>query len=203
MRNRAARRCLILLLLLLISMASQAGSNEPTPRPAEVQKPPQTKGSEPKAQTQSEQERAKEPIAVIKEAPSKQTENKAAKNTDEADNKTSSDWWMVWLTVILAFIAFLQLIVFGLQARRLRQTIVTMKELGEKQSADMQGWIAVADKSASAAKEAADAATASAGVAKHTLIASHRAWMKIEACVAAYCVVPGAPISSGLSDFEA
>jgi hypothetical protein len=43
------------------------------------------------------------------------------------------------------------LIVFGMQARRLRQTIVTMKKLGENQSVDMQASIAVAKDSAEAA----------------------------------------------------
>ncbi len=62
----------------------------------------------------------------------------------------SSDWMLVWLTLALALVGLLQLIVFGLQARRLRQTIDTMKKLGSQQSADTQASIAVAQMAADA-----------------------------------------------------
>ncbi len=92
-----------------------------------------------------------------RDAPPEVAQKESADDSKKANNRASPDWWMVWLTAILAVIAFLQLIVFGLQAHRLRQTIVTVKELGEKQSADMKASIAVAKESADAAKVSADA----------------------------------------------
>lgn len=157
MRNRAVRRCLILL-PLLVSAATSAKSNDPSPSPSEIRKPEQSKPSEPKAPAQKNQDRTAVPPLIIKEAPASQAQKESAENAKEADSKTATDWWMVWLTGILAFVAFLQLIVFGLQARRLRQTIETMEKIGTDQSKDMQGWIAVAKESADAAKKSADVA---------------------------------------------
>lgn len=155
MRNSAVRRCLILL-PILASAATLAKSNGPSPSPPEIRKPEQSKPGEPEAPAQKNQDRTAIPPLVIKEAPAQKAQKEPTENTKEADSKTSTDWWMVWLTGILAFVASLQLIVFGLQARRLRQTIETMKKIGADQSKDMQGWIAVADKSADAAKRSAD-----------------------------------------------
>ncbi len=44
-----------------------------------------------------------------------------------------TDWYIVWLTSIIAVVGFLQLTVFGLQARRLRQTIETMDDTAVRQ----------------------------------------------------------------------
>ena len=50
-----------------------------------------------------------------------------------------------------------QAVVFWIQAKRLKETIKAMQKIAMDQSKDMQGWIAVADKSASAARKSADA----------------------------------------------
>ncbi len=68
-------------------------------------------------------------------------------------------------------VLIVQTLVFGLQARRLKQTIDAMKGLGDKQSADM-------GLSITHAETAAKAAFTSAEVAKQTLIASNRAWIE-------------------------
>ena len=57
-------------------------------------------------------------------------------------NAGQPDWWMVWLTAIIAAIGFMQLIVFGIQARRLRQTIRKMDEIATGQTSDMAKSIA-------------------------------------------------------------
>lgn len=154
MRNRAARGCLIFL-SLLASAATLAKSNDPIPSPPEIRKPEQSKPGEPEAPAQKNQDRTAIPSLTIKEAPAQKAQKESAENAKEADSKTYTDWWMVWLTGILAFVAFLQLVVFGLQARRLRLTIETMEKIGEKQSADMQASIATAQSAADAAMKAA------------------------------------------------
>lgn len=152
MRNRAVRGCLILL-PLLVSAATLAKSNNPSPSPPEIRKPEQPKPGEPETPAQKNQDRTAISPLIIKEAPTPKAQKEPAENTKETDSKTSTDWWMVWLTGILAFVASLQLIVFGLQARRLRQTIETMKKIGADQSRDMQSSIGVAKESADAARD--------------------------------------------------
>ena len=151
------RRCLILL-PLLVSAATSAKSNDPSPSPSEIRKPEQSKPSEPKAPAQKKSGSHRSTSFDNQRGASQPSSKRSAENAKEADSKTATDWWMVWLTGILAFVAFLQLIVFGLQARRLRQTIETMEKIGTDQSKDMQGWIAVAKESADAAKKSADVA---------------------------------------------
>jgi hypothetical protein len=172
MRNRAVRGCLILL-PLLVSAATLAKSNDPSPSPSEIRKPEQSKPGEPEAPAKKNQDRTAIPPFIIKEAPAPKAQKEASENTKEADSKTSPDWWMVWLTGILAFVASLQLIVFGLQARRLRQTIEAMKKIGADQSRDMQASIAVA-------KESADAAIDSNKLTRDLFYAEQRPWLILE-----------------------
>ena len=157
MRNRAFRGCLIVLLVFVVADA-RPQSNPPSPSPAEIQKPEQPKAGEAKAPAQPDQNNSQAPAFGIKQEPSKSAQYEPAENPKDTDEKASADWWMVKLTAILAAIGALQLVIFGLQARRLRQTIDTMKELGKQQSADMQASIAVAKEAADAAKYSADAA---------------------------------------------
>lgn len=70
------------------------------------------------------------PIA-IKVIPPSVTDKKSAADNKERDGKSESDWWLVRLTGVLAIIGFLQLIVFGQQARRLRQTVTTMEDTAD------------------------------------------------------------------------
>ena len=52
---------------------------------------------------------------------------KTAAAQQERKDKSESDWWLVKLTGILALIGVIQIVVFGLQARRLRQTVNATK----------------------------------------------------------------------------
>jgi hypothetical protein len=179
MRNRAVRGCLILFPLLILT-ATLAKSNNPSPSPPEIRKPEQSKSGEPEAPAQKNQNRTAIPPLIIKEAPAPKAQKEPAENTKEADSKSSTDWWMVWLTGILAFVASLQLIVFGLQARRLRQTIETMKKIGADQSRDMQASIAIAKESAEAAKLSADTAIDSNKLTRDLFYAEQRPWLILE-----------------------
>jgi len=64
---------------------------------------------------------------VIKVIPPPDDDTKSAAEKKEREDKSESDWWLVKLTGVLALLGLLQLFVFGLQARRLRQTIGEMK----------------------------------------------------------------------------
>jgi hypothetical protein len=70
---------------------------------------------------------------IVKLAPTPQSQAEAAEKSDEEKDQLSSNWWLVRATWLLAIIGLLQLCVFGLQARRLRQTIKTMDETAVRQ----------------------------------------------------------------------
>jgi hypothetical protein len=69
---------------------------------------------------------------------------------------------MVRLTGIIGLIGFLQLIVFGLQARRLKYTIEKMDEIATGQTADMQASIGQTARTAVAMEGVAEALATSA-----------------------------------------
>jgi hypothetical protein len=94
---------------------------------------------------------------VIKVLPPFNEDEKTAAEKKERQDKTESDWWLVKLTGTLAAIGVLQLVVFGLQARRLRQTVDEMK---------------IATK---ASEKSAEAARKSAEVAEKALITTTKA----------------------------
>ena len=75
---------------------------------------------------------------VVKVIPPKITAEEATADKKERKEKQESDWWLVRLTAVLALIGVLQVIVFGWQARRLRQSVEVTKEAADaaKKSAD-------------------------------------------------------------------
>jgi hypothetical protein len=103
------------------------------------------------------QQRDAQSIAGIQPAPKTQQEppDEKAKELDQS----FANWWMVRLTAVIATIGFIQIFVFGLQARRLRETIEKMGEIAEGQTVDMKASVA----------EAVRTATAMEGVAASTM----------------------------------
>ena len=70
--------------------------------------------------------------------PTKAIGDEASNGKAKESDRSSADWWMVRLTGTIAFISFVQAIVFGLQARRLKQTIEKMDAIAGQQSQDVQ-----------------------------------------------------------------
>jgi hypothetical protein len=149
-------RCSLIFAALVASSPTFAKSNQPIPRPSEIKQPPEEKSEKPAPPHDDQRQHALEPPAIIENTPAQQTQKEPVNDAKKTDDKASADWWMVWLTGVLAFIAFLQLIVFGLQARRLRQSIIKMDEIAAGQTKDMADTI----------KESGRSATAMEGVMK-------------------------------------
>lgn len=91
----------------------------------------------------------KQPLSV-KILPIRKTDEEIAQETKDRADTSSANWSMVKLTGIIGLIGLLQLVVFGLQARRLRQTIDKMEEIAKGQTADMRASIGEATRAASA-----------------------------------------------------
>ena len=94
----------------------------------------------------------------------------AGTNKSEGFDYTSADWWVAAFTLLLAVIAVGQLIVFGMQARRLHQTVEAMKEAESRQSRDTKDLLAATKDAALAAKQFAD-------VAEKTMALNDRPWI--------------------------
>ena len=68
---------------------------------------------------------------VIKVLPPPNDPEKAKREAEKETDKSNADWWIVKLTGVLAAIGFFQLLVFGYQAKLLRETVTATREIGE------------------------------------------------------------------------
>ena len=107
---------------------------------------------------------------LVKLVPTPKTPKEASQEQAEREEKTYSDSWMVRLTGILALIAGLQLVVFGVQARRLKQTIEKMDQIATDQTSDMQSSIAQATRAAGAMEKVAESMAVSAEAVKQSVL---------------------------------
>lgn len=112
------RVILLVLLSLVLAWSVYASPKQQQPLPhtddAQNHAKPDERGTE------------KAPL-VIKVLPPPNEAEKAAADQQDRQDKSKSDWSLVGLTGILAIIGVIQIVVFSLQARRLRQTVDEMK----------------------------------------------------------------------------
>ncbi len=125
----------------------------PTPRLWDIQQPPQTKAAATSNEPGTNNRGTEASPVIVKIMPAQKTAAESAEDQQEREEKASADLWTLWLTGSLAFVGALQLLVFGYQALKLRQTIQAMKDIAAGQSADMQNSIAEAARAASAMQE--------------------------------------------------
>ncbi len=119
----------------------------------------QTQAHPSTTQQQSDRnERAAAPAPIIVQVlPAKKTQHEAAEEKAERQDQSDANWWLVRLTAVLACIGVLQTVVFGWQARRLKQTIDKMDEIATGQTGDMQASIGQATRAAAAMEGVANA----------------------------------------------
>jgi len=122
-------RALWAIALLAICFAAQ--SQEPSPSPAKPSQPRQH-------QTGSGQQQAPRNQSVTIKAPVEikllntgKTSEEAKQEAEERKEKSSSDRWMVILTGVLGFLAFLQLLAFIVQAIYLGKTVAGAEAAAE------------------------------------------------------------------------
>lgn len=98
---------------------------------------------------------------VVRTLPSEKTQAETAEEEAEKKDVSAANWWMVRLTAIIGGIGFVQMIVFGIQARRLGETIEKMDAIAKREATENQELTEIARNNAAAA---ASQATAMAGV---------------------------------------
>jgi hypothetical protein len=105
---------------------------------------------QPKSKSQqtapADQRGTQESPLVVKVLPAIKTPEEAAREKKDREDKTENDGNLVKLTGVLAFVGFCQLLVYGYQAKKLRETV----ESAGEQSEAMERHIAEAARSASA-----------------------------------------------------
>lgn len=114
------------------------------------QNPPPRSNSAPKPANADQRGTEASPV-VVNVIPTTVRPEDSTRGQQRAEDKEKADWWLVRLTGVLALVGVIQIGVFGLQARRLRETVEEMRD-ASKITADL----------AEAAKTQAIAATASA-----------------------------------------
>jgi len=126
----------ILVLLFVIAMALNSYAQSPK------QKQPLPKPNEAQQNTKPDERGTDEMPLIIKVLPPPDEAEKTAANKQERQDKSNSDWWLVALTGVLAFIGVVQIIVFSIQARRLRQTVDEMRKSADAQYQAQRAFVA-------------------------------------------------------------
>lgn len=134
---RYARFSPAVVLVLIVLGQSQPPS--PT-TPIKSKQPKEPAASRQKKPPADERGSEQSPV-VVKVLPPVKTDEETANDKTKDLDQSSANWWMVRLTGAIVFIGGVQTIVFGLQARRLKQTITKMDEISSQQAKDVQASI--------------------------------------------------------------
>jgi hypothetical protein len=169
MRNRALRGCLTTIAALLVTVfifSKDVGSIakeriQPHTNPIEHQQP-----------SEADKRGTADAPFIVKTIPSEKSQQEADEDASDKAEKRWNDQVTIFIGIGTASILLLQPFVFGWQAISLRKTVTTMKELGQKQSVEMQASIAVAKESAYAAKKSSDSLISS----ERAFVSVHQPW---------------------------
>jgi hypothetical protein len=167
--RRMKLRCLIVALIFLAAFASDSWgqSSQPFPSRGKDSQAVEAKTTKDQSASTPDQRGTKaQPIIVdvVKAAPD---ENERQAERDERNKKTASDWWLNFFTALLA------LFTFSLVATAIAQIVIFVRQLRL-----IRESLGPAEKAASAAADAADAAKLNA----QAVIAAEAAYIFVEIC---------------------
>ena len=179
-RGRLAVR-FALLLALALTVASgyadaqqrQRPSQPPSPSTTQRQQPNQAEGTNTQQNRDAEPRGTEDKPVVVKVLPAEKTAAERTQETQDRSDKASADWWMVRLTAALAVVGVLQFlaligqaIVFGIQARRLSESVDLTRTVADRQEHDMAESIAEASRAAVAMERVAASLAETAGLTR-------------------------------------
>jgi hypothetical protein len=123
-------RCLVVSLALYAAFASDSWgqSQQPSPRPSEISHPKQSQSQTSPQQTTEDLRGTEKAPVVVNVLPAPRTLEEAKQDAQDRQDKATLEWRTLLLTSITTIVLVLQLFVFGLQARRLNQTVKAMKD---------------------------------------------------------------------------
>jgi hypothetical protein len=134
-----------IVMLLLIITALQG----PAPTPSKVGKPEQQQASPCQQASCTDLRGTAQSPLIVKGLPAEKTKQETADAAADRDNKAANDRHVIYMTGALTLISFLQLLVYGYQAKKLRETVESAKE----QSKAMERHIGEASRSAKAMED--------------------------------------------------
>lgn len=149
-RYNAPMRTLLLLPCFLVPLLAQPQSLPPFPTTAIKRNPPEQATAEAQKRVATDTRGTEQSPIVVRVLPSTKSQDQPYGGKARELDQSSVDWWMVRLTGAIAFISLVQTTVFGLQARRLKQTIQKMDAIASQQTQDVQASIAEATRAAQA-----------------------------------------------------
>ena len=135
--------------LFLVMLVLLPWSQNPTTKPSQSQQRQSRPAQEP---TATDRRGTEQSPLVIKTLPTVKSKAETDQDTEDRDQKSSHDWWLVVFSGVLAVSAIFQLGVYGYQAKKLRETV---KSAGE-QSRAMERHIEEAARSADAMERIAN-----------------------------------------------
>jgi hypothetical protein len=124
-------RCLLIALALFAAFATDSWGQSKQPSPSS--NPPSKQIMQ---QAAPDQRGTEQSPAIVRILPTPKTAEEVDADRKDREDKNRSDSWLVKLTGALAFIGFLQLIVFGWQGIQLKRSVSAAKdatELGNKE----------------------------------------------------------------------
>jgi hypothetical protein len=127
----------------------------PSPRLGIESNPPQNQTKAAQEKASNDKRGAEESLLVVKVLPTPKSDKEAADEQRQRQDQSAANWWMVRLTFLLFAAALIQVIVYGIQAKRLRETITKMDEIAKSQGEDMKAYITQAARSATAMEKVA------------------------------------------------
>lgn len=159
------------LTLFACALCAQAWSQSSPPAPAPVVKPAQPSQAAANSQKESrtKERGTNESTLFVGPFPNSGSREKAADTKSKTVDQPAPDWWMVGLTAVIALIGAVQTAVFGIQARRLRQTILKMDAIAADQTRDVRDSIAQATRAAEAMEGIAESMATNVGSVRETV----------------------------------
>ncbi len=136
---------------VLIAVLLFAPLQNPTPTPRKTGQPQQNQSRATQSPPAADQRGTEQSPLVVKTIPAPKTQSESEQEAKEHRAELATNWWLMIFTGLLAAIAFMQLIVFGYQAKQLKRTV----ESAGEQSNAMERHIDEASRSAAAMENVA------------------------------------------------
>ena len=115
--------------LFLVMLVLLPWSRNPTTKPRQSQQRQSRPAQEP---TATDRRGTEQSPLVIKTLPTVKSKAETDQDTEDRDQKSSHDWWLVVFSGVLAVSAIFQLGVYGYQAKKLRETVKSAGEQSRK-----------------------------------------------------------------------
>lgn len=163
----------ISLVLLICLVAGRAYSNPPSPAPPKAEQKNQEHTQDNQKPTSTDQRGTESSPLFIKVIPPLTVEPSPTEHAQQSNGYTSPEWWLVWVTLILAAITA---ILAGYTAKlwgATKSLAEDAKRTADRQASEMQASLRIA-------QETAGAATRSADIAEKSLVAAQRAFLFID-----------------------